>query len=905
MSIGTLSKGNRMLLMVSASRLWKLDSGLDSGLRMEMTLAAGTRLGPYELLAPLGAGGMGVVWRARDTRLQREVAVKALPALLRSDPSRLARFEDEARAASALNHPNIVTIHEIGETEGGPFLVMELVEGRTLREILHAGTLPARKTLHLAAQLADALARAHEAGIVHRDLKPENVMVNREGFAKILDFGVAKFEHGYGELGAGESRSDATLTEADREGAIVGTAGYMSPEQASGQAVDFHSDQFSFGALVYEMVSGRRAFQRPTRAETLAAVIREEPEPLRAEETQVPTPLRWIIARCLAKMPEERYAATRDLARDLQTVRDHFALIESTGEGPRLSTASARRPRLRLSGTVALGVAGLVAAAYFLGSNFPARGSPSFQRLTFRDGVVWSGRFGPDGHTVAYAAAWNGGPIRVYSARPETPESSALPLPAASLLAMSPSGEIALSLAARPSGASLTTGTLARSTLAGGAPRELLEGVQAADFSSDGVTLAVLRSDGGRSRLEFPIGRMLYETAAGSLSDVRVSPRGDLVAFLEHPMRGSDAGSVAVIAADGGSPKRTLSSGWTTLRGLAWSPDGGEVWFTAASVGGARALHAVSLAGRRRLVLRGPGALTLYDVSKEGRVLLAHEHAREGVAGVFPGERNERDLSWHDWSRPVDLTADGTALLFDETGEGGGASYAVYLRETNESQAVRLGDGQALALSPDAKWALSTPPAAPARLVLLPTGPGSPRAIPTGCFDSILRAAWLPGGERLVLSATEPGRAVRLYVQRADGGVPRAITPENVGADWAVSADGSSVAAIDGRGRLLSYPLDSGAEPAPIPGATAGDSPIRFSPDGRALYVLARGEGAACAIERIDLGSGRREGWKSITPPDPVGVYGVPRLLLSADGASYVYACVRLLDELYLVDGLR
>ncbi|HEY1249720.1 MAG TPA: protein kinase [Thermoanaerobaculia bacterium] len=867
----------------------------------DMTLSAGSRLGPYELLAPLGAGGMGVVWRARDARLGRDVAIKALPVPLRSDPARLARFEDEARAASALNHPNIVTIYEIGETRDGPFLVMELVEGRTLRELLYAGALPARKALHLAAQLADALARAHEAGIVHRDLKPENVMVSREGFAKILDFGLAKFEHG--DSGADESRRDLTLTEENRERAIVGTAGYMAPEQASGQAVGFRSDQFTFGALVYEMLSGRRAFHKETRAETLTAIIREEPEPLAALDPQIPIPLRWIVARCLAKAPEERYAATRDLARDLQNVRDHLSQVDGSGEGPRFADAVPKRPRLRLSGSVAVAVAALVAAAYFLGANVPARGSPSFQRLTFRDGTVWSGRFGPDARTVAYAASWGGGPIRVYTARPETPESSALPLPPASLLAMSGSGEIAVSLAARPSGAFATTGTLARSTLAGGAPREVMEGVQAADFGPDGVALAVLRSADGRSRLEFPIGHTLYETASGYLSHPRVSPRGDLVAFLEHPVRGSDAGSVAVVSSDG--RKRVLSPGWTTLRGLAWSPDGGEVWFTAASVGGARALHAVSLSGRRRLVLRVPGALTLHDVSREGRVLLAHEHAREGIAGVSPGEAKERDLSWHDWSRPVDLTADGTAFLFDETGEGGGASYAVYLRATDESPAVRLGDGHALALSPDAKWALSTPQSEPAQLVLLPTGPGAPRGIATGGFDAVLRAAWLPGGERLVLSANEPGSAVRLYVQPAEGGTPRAITPENVGADWAVSPDGLRVAAIDGRGELRSYPVDDGGEPTPIPGAIAGDSPIRFSPEGRALYVLARGDGAACAIDRLDLATGRRTGWRSITPPDPVGVYGIPRLLLSADGASYVYAYVRLLDDLYLVDGLR
>jgi hypothetical protein len=253
-------------------------------------------------------------------------------------------------------------------------------------------------------------------------------------------------------------------------------------------------------------------------------------------------------------------------------------------------------------------------------------------------------------------------------------------------------------------------------------------------------------------------------------------------------------------------------------------------------------------------------------------------------------------------------------VLFDETGEGGGASYAVYLRATDESPAVRLGDGHALALSPDGRWALSTPQSEPAQLVLLPTGAGTPRGIPTGAFDAVLRAAFLPGGERLVLSANEPGRALRLYVQRAEGGAPRPITPENVGAEWAVSPDGLRVAAVDARGALVAYAVDGGgggaggggaADPAPIPGAIAGDSPVRFSPEGRSLYVLARGDGAACTIDRLDLATGRRERWKAIQPPDPVGVYGIPRLLLSADGASYVYAYVRLLDDLYLVDGLR
>jgi len=305
---------------------------------------------------------MGEVYRARDTRLGRDVAVKAISGDMSEE--RLARFEAEARAASALSHPSIVTIHEVGREEDTPFIVMELVDGRTLRDVLYTGPLPPRRAVALAAQLADALARAHEAGIVHRDLKPENVMVTRDGLPKILDFGLAKIDQ---REENGADRRDRTVTDEEtREGAVVGTSGYMSPEQASGQPVDFRSDQFSFGAVFYEMLTGKRAFHGPSRAETLAAIIRDEPEPLAAAAPRVPVPLRWIVERCLAKLPEERYASTRDLARDLQGARDHFSQIE--GDPSPLAPASRGRRRLWLSWGVALAAAALVASAYLFGS---------------------------------------------------------------------------------------------------------------------------------------------------------------------------------------------------------------------------------------------------------------------------------------------------------------------------------------------------------------------------------------------------------------------------------------------------------------------------------------------------------------------------------------------------------
>ena len=339
-----------------------------------MILAAGTRLGPYEILAPLGAGGMGEVYRARDPRLGREVALKILPAEMSADKDRLTRFEQEARSASALNHPSIVTIYEIGRSDSTSYIAMELVSGKTLRDLLGEGPIPLRRLLSLAGQIADGLARAHEAGIVHRDLKPENVMVTRDGHAKILDFGLAKLVPHAGS----DASQLATAIEPTRPGVVLGTVGYMSPEQASGHALTFHSDQFSLGAILYEMAAGKRAFSRGTAAETLAAIIRDEPEPLQSLSPQVPVALRWVVERCLAKDPEERYASTRDLARDLAHLRDHVS--EASGEAAAASTARPRRSRWLVP---ALAAGLIVAAALAALAILKRRPEPAAQPARF------------------------------------------------------------------------------------------------------------------------------------------------------------------------------------------------------------------------------------------------------------------------------------------------------------------------------------------------------------------------------------------------------------------------------------------------------------------------------------------------------------------------------------------
>ncbi|HEY3123852.1 MAG TPA: serine/threonine-protein kinase [Thermoanaerobaculia bacterium] len=373
-------------------------------------LSAGSRLGPYEIVAPLGAGGMGQVYRARDSRLGREVALKVLPEEVASDSSRLHRFEKEARSASALNHPSIVTVYEIGKERAVSYIAMELVDGTTLREMLGEGALPVRRLL----QIADGLARAHASGIVHRDLKPENLMVTKEGFAKILDFGLAKLTQAEPE--SGQETKAPTISAGTEPGVVMGTVGYMSPEQARGRSIDFRSDQFSLGSVLYEMATGKRAFTGESKPEILAAIIREEPEPIGPVNPKVPAPLRWIVERCLAKDPGERYASTQDLAREIATIRDRLSEASSAVEA--LPVAPRRRSRLPAPLLLAA-VAAALAATFFLGNRVgkkPSASPPSFQRLTFRRGTISNARFAPDGQTIVFSAAGTGSPRR-YSRR--------------------------------------------------------------------------------------------------------------------------------------------------------------------------------------------------------------------------------------------------------------------------------------------------------------------------------------------------------------------------------------------------------------------------------------------------------------------------------------------------------
>jgi Tol biopolymer transport system component len=850
---------------------------------------------------------MGEVYRARDERLRRDVAIKVLSSDLAGDADRRKRFEQEARAVSALSHPNLVTIHDIGVTGDVMYIAMELVDGRTLRELQNDGSVPTKRLLDLAFQIADGLAKAHGAGIVHRDLKPENIMVSRDGVAKILDFGLVKLlprEDGLGD-------ESATAIQETRPGTVLGTVGYMSPEQASGRPADFRSDQFSLGSILYELATGKRAFQRATTAETLTAIIREEAEPVGRINASIPAPFRWLIERCLSKEPDGRYASTRDLASDLKSIREHLSEASVTGE-TRAAAADpapgARAPRRGwlVPALTAIAVLAALVAGMALEKRLHRSVPPSYQQITFGSGTIRSARFAPDGQTIVYSAAWDGSPLKLFLKHPSSPDSLPLELPSANLLGISPTGEMAIALDCRSNHPGICAGTLARAALTGGAPRGVADGVQETDWAADGEKFVVVRDIDGKARIEYPIGKVLYQTS-GHVSYARLSPKGDHIAFLDHPFPLDDAGTVAVIDLEG--KKTKLTSQWASEHGLAWAPSGDEVWFTATEAGANRSLYAVDLGGKLRVVARVPGGLKLHDIARNGRVLLTRESPRVGIRGMLAKDSRERDMSFLDYSFAADLTADGSMLLFDEEGEAGGANYTVFSRKADNSPVVRLGEGNALALSPDGKWALSILPQANSPVTLLPTGTGEHREIAVKGVSVEQGATWMPDNKTFLIAGSETGHGLRLYLVGVDGSTPRPVTPEGTTIalpGFAVTNDGKWVAAIGPDHQCWRYPLGAAGSETPrvVPGVVAGEYPLRFSPDDKVLYLWKRGDVPA-RVTRLDVATGKREIWKDLLPVDPAGVERISNVLIAPDARSYAYCYARLLSDLFVVEGLK
>jgi Tol biopolymer transport system component len=861
-----------------------------------MTLSAGTRLGAYEIVAPLGAGGMGEVYCARDAALGRDVAIKVLPAAVSADPDRLRRFEQEARSAGLLNHPNILSIYGFGEHEGAPYVVSELLEGSTLRDRMAGSALSPRRAIDYALQVAQGLAAAHEKGIVHRDLKPENLFVTDDGRVKILDFGLAKLTQPEGPP-AGATTAP-TMTGGTEPGVVLGTAGYMSPEQVRGLAADHRSDIFSFGAVLYEMLTGRRAFRGDSAIETMSAILKEDPPELSETNKNLPPALERIVRHCLEKSPQLRIQSARDLAYDLEALSG----VSGTTVAPRLQPARSRRALavgLTAAAALALVALGFLAARRTAGSTAAKSGIESvrYRRLTFRRGNVLFARFAPDGQTIVYSAAWDDKPSEIFLARIDGRESRPLGIPNAALLGVSKTGELAVALKKTNLFGTFGAGTLARLPMTGGSPRELVEDVWAADWNPEGTDLAILRRGEGGWRIEYPVGKKLYETT-DDVQAIRFSPKGERIAFVE----GSGPSALSVIDVVGGR-KTSLVKGWLVVDSLAWHPSRDEIWFDGVDPSIRAGLYAADFAGKVRLLTPAPDIPIPHDISRAGDVLIERETTRNGILFRHEGDPQERDLSWLESSRLAWISNDGRTLLFSEDQEGGGEKGSVYLRRTDGSPAIRLGDGVAQSLSPDGKWALALERGPSRRLVLLPTGVGQPRPLDTGKLN-VFGGAFLPDGRRILFAANEPGHGPRVYVMDVDGGHPRAFTEGGITEGAAISPDGKSVA-LCGPDRIAKiYPVD-GSAARRISGVEPNDVPFQWSADGKSLYVTRRGELPA-RIERLDLATGKKELWKELMPADRSGLIRIQEVFITPDGKSYAYGAARVLSsDLYLASGLK
>jgi len=857
-----------------------------------MSRSIGARLGPYEIAGQIGAGGMGEVFRAHDTRLGRDVAIKVLSSHLAATPEARARFEREARAISQLNHPHICTLHDIGHQAGIDYLVMEYVQGETLAARLGRGPLPLAELLRFGTEIASALDAAHRSGIVHRDLKPGNIMLTKGG-AKLMDFGLAR-AIGLPRVGGAPTESPTLSQPLTAEGTLVGTFQYMAPEQLEGREADARTDLWALGCVLYEMATGRRAFEEASKASLIAAIMEREPPAMTTLQPLAPPALERAVRQCLAKDPDNRWQSARDLARELEWIATGGSQPSVLASGASPQPGRAFMPRTIIGITLA---AALLAAGFFLAGRLTERTPEplNFTRLTFQRGRIGRARFTADLKSVFYSAAWDRRPIEVFETRTDLSTARSLDLPGISFHAVSRTGELALTRQAARFGWGY--GRLAVVPTSGTAPRDLLEDVSEADWAPDGKTLAVVRRVGGEDHLELPPGRVLVRTS-GELRDVRVSPEGRSVAFTEHPVVSDARGDVSVVDAEG--RKTTLASDLASVQGLAWSPGEREIWFSAATTGMRQSLFAVTREGRLRTVARFPSSPILQDLAPDGRVLVVFRSYQTGIRGRSSADESERELGWLDWPVPSALSADGKMLLLNDEGDTAGPTYKIYLRNMDGSAPVRLGEGAGLALSPDGRWVLAVQYAPPRGLYLIPTGSGDTLSLPSGPVETFQSASWLPDGRRIVIVGAERGRPQRTWVLELPGGLPRTVTPEGI-VGVTTSPDGQWVAAVTQDSALVLFPL-KGGEPRSLAKLAPGERVSQWSSDGRTLLVSHSGE--RLDVFGIDVGSGERRLWKTIDVPDPAGVH-MYSFVVARDARSYAYGYMRVLDELYVVEGLK
>jgi serine/threonine protein kinase/WD40 repeat protein len=846
------------------------------------------RFGRYEVVDRVGAGGMGEVYRARDSELKRDVAVKVLRDKIQSSPEHQKRFLQEARSASALNHPNIVTVHDIGSEDGVSFIVSEFVEGQSLRLLL-GGTLSTRKIINIAVDISSALAAAHRAGIIHRDLKPENVMIASDGRVKLLDFGLAKL------LPVEPVEDQETITElVSKEGIIRGTVPYMSPEQAADRSIDFRTDQFSFGCMLYEMLTGKRPFDRATPAQTLSAIIEEDPPAIANAERMLPPPLKWAVERCLAKEPAQRYDSTGDLHRDLLKIQQHFSEVTSSE-----TIHTAARRRFHVPSWIAFAFLPLAVLGGIVWSRITHRNDPPvFHQLTFRRGYLLRPRFGPDGQSVYYTAVWDGQKMQPYVTRVNNPESTPLPYENALIQAVSDSGDVALSID-QDDGSNI----LAVTSIAGGAPRQLLNNVSFSDWSPANHQLLVAREVDDRLVLEFPIGKTLYDPgSASTVTYPRFSPSGDRVAFVQFDDRD---GKYSIRTIDLQGKTKILSSNWGDIFGLAWTPKGNEIWFGAreAATSGALTLRAVDMSSHVRRVAGVPGVLIISDIAKDGRALVIGQNWPGEMMCNGPGMTTERELSWFDESFAKVLSPDGKKIVFREEGVAGGSRGSVFIRDTDAaSPAVRLSDGNPYALSPDQKWVMADLSPISGVCTMVPTGPGENHTVNTGGLDCFC-GKWLSDGKGIVfLGKPKQSTSWRWYRTDIHGAKPRAITLEGPLNDAVLSDNDRQLFWKNKSGEIKEYSTNELKE-LTLPWKLPADARLLAVTNNENALYAATGQ-VPVQIFRYDLTSGAKQLWKELSPIDRSGVETLD-VFIAPQADYYCYSFIRNLSDLYEVEGLK
>jgi len=887
-------------------------------------LSPGTRLGPYEIAESIGSGGMGEVYRARDTRLGRDVAIKVLPAAVAADPARVARFEQEARAASALNHPNIVVVYDTGWHEGLPFIVSELLEGETLADRLQRGPLLLRRALECAQQIAGGLVAAHERGIIHRDLKPANLFLTSQGQLKILDFGVAK-------LSADLPGADATTP-----GVVVGTVGYMSPEQVRAAPVDIRSDQFSLGCVLYELLTGRAPFQRASAAQTMAAVLEDEPAPLSETNLRVPRAIAWLVDRCLAKEAADRYASTRDLARDLELALSRLSVLTQEGalSSPVRRAASRWWP--------ALAVLALLAASISLTwwwarreRLVPAQGAavttvPTVRFLT-HTGRDSSPAASPDGHTIAFSARRDGR-RRIWLKQVATGSEAPLTDGDDDFPRFAPDGSSILF--ARNQGGRFA---LYRVALVGGEQRKVVDDALYGDYSPDGRRIAFVRQraegDGIASVVatSAPDGSDVRELArldvgafpAGAFVCPRWSPDGRWLAATQSTLQLGEPTAVAVIDVRTGKTRRLdpPSAAGVWRGALAWSgPD--EVVFAepesvvAQQTGtSSRVLLWDLSTGKTRPLLSSPINIVALDVLGSGRLVLQTRALHQNLREVPLAAQSDAEGRWLTRGNAADrqpiVAPEGDRVAFSSNRSG---NLDIWVLSRKTGSLTRLTDDPAQdsdpAFLPDGRLLWSSDRSGAFEVWLAAADGSDPHQVSRDGVDAENPVA-TPDGSRIVYASANPAHRGIVEVHR-DGSGARLVVAGNA-IEPEVSPDGAHVAFVADEGTeratLRVARLADGQTvfeirlPAWNIGGGVDQGRSRWLPDGRGLvYVVRDGANFGVFAQRFAPGAGpvgepRRVAW--LAPDLDAESMGV-----TPDGAALVVSFREELQDLMIAEGV-